>query len=76
MRKLPIAIMAAALLASAVPFSGAASAKDIKIGILLGFTGPLESVTPMMAKSAEMAIKEVNELACSAWRRHRRSRSR
>jgi len=61
MRKLPIAIMAAALLASAVPFSGAASAKDIKIGVLLGFTGPLESVTPMMGKSAEMAIKEVND---------------
>lgn len=41
--------------------SGAASAEEIKIGIILGFTGPIESMTPGMANSAELALKEVNE---------------
>ncbi|MBO0661900.1 ABC transporter substrate-binding protein [Jiella sp. CQZ9-1] len=40
---------------------GAAHAEDIKLGILFGFTGPLESITPPMARSAEMAIKEVSD---------------
>ena len=34
---------------------------DIKIGIILGFTGPIESLAPVMAKSAELAISEVNQ---------------
>jgi branched-chain amino acid transport system substrate-binding protein len=34
---------------------------DIKIGIILGFTGPIESLVPVMAKSAEMAIAEINK---------------
>ena len=55
MKKLLLATAAVAL------FAGASNAEDIKIGILLGFTGPLESITPMMAQSAEMAIKEVND---------------
>lgn len=32
--------------ASVALFAGAASAEDIKIGVVLGFTGPLESITP------------------------------
>lgn len=50
------------LLASAVSAlaAGGAFADDINIGILLGFTGPLESITPMMAEGAELAISEVN----------------
>lgn len=50
------------LLASAVSALAAngAFADDINIGILLGFTGPLESITPMMADGAELAIAEVN----------------
>ncbi len=55
MKKLLLATASVALLA------GAASAEDIKIGVLFGFTGPLESITPMMLQSAEMAIKEVND---------------
>ena len=39
---------------------GAAGAEDVKIGIILGFTGPLESITPSMAAGAELAINEVN----------------
>ena len=34
---------------------------QIKIGVILGFTGPIESLAPVMAKSAEMAIDEVNK---------------
>ena len=53
MKKLLLAASATALLA------GAASAQDateVKLGIVLGFTGPLESITPNMAAGAEMAI--------------------
>ena len=32
---------------------------DIKVGILLGFTGAVESVTPSMADSAELAFNEI-----------------
>lgn len=41
--------------------TGAASAEDVKMGIILGFTGPLESITPNMASGAELAVNEVNE---------------
>lgn len=40
--------------------SGAALANDVRIGIILGFTGPLESITPAMAAGAELAIAEIN----------------
>ena len=36
-------------------------AEDIKIGISLGFTGPLESLAPAMGNGAQMAIDEVND---------------
>jgi branched-chain amino acid transport system substrate-binding protein len=38
-----------------------ALADNVKIGIILGFTGPIESLAPVMAKSAELAIDEVNK---------------
>jgi len=34
---------------------------DIKIGIILGFTGPIESLTPDMGNSAELAFKEASD---------------
>ncbi|MDO5646425.1 ABC transporter substrate-binding protein [Paracoccus sp. (in: a-proteobacteria)] len=51
------------LLASAVGalMAGAAGAEEIKIGISLGFTGPLESMSPAMAQGAELAMKEVSD---------------
>ena len=55
MKKLLIA-MALVLLASAT-----ASAETIKLGVLFGYTGPIESLTPPMAKSAELAMKEVSD---------------
>lgn len=38
-----------------------AAAEDIKVGIILGFTGPIESLTPDMAASAELAFQEVSD---------------
>ncbi|WP_294621558.1 ABC transporter substrate-binding protein [uncultured Roseovarius sp.] len=57
MKKLLTATAAAALLA------GTAQADDheVKLGIILGFTGPIESLTPHMAAGAEMAMSEVTE---------------
>ena len=40
--------------------SGVALAEEIKLGIIIGFTGPIESLTPSMAAAAENAIAEVN----------------
>ena len=56
MKRLLTATAAAALMA------GPALAQDeIKIGIILGFTGPIESLTPSMADAAELAMAEVTE---------------
>lgn len=41
--------------------SGVAHAEDVKIGVILGFTGPIESLTPGMAASGELAMKEVSD---------------
>jgi len=53
----------AATAAAAVLAAGAATAQtdEVKIGVLLGFTGPLESLAPPMAEGAEMAIAEVSD---------------
>ena len=55
MKKLLIATTVSALIA------GAALAEDIKLGIVFGFTGPIESLTQPMAQAAEMAMKEVTD---------------
>jgi len=34
---------------------------DIKMGIILGFTGPIESLTPAMRDSAKLAFKEASD---------------
>ena len=50
----------AGLLLMLVPL-GAALAEDVKLGVLFGFTGPIESLTPPMADGAELAIEEVSD---------------
>ncbi len=55
MKKLLLATAATALVA------GGAFAEEVKLGISLGFTGPLESMSPAMAQGAEMAMKEVSD---------------
>ena len=39
----------------------AGHAKEVKIGVILGFTGPLESITPAMGAGAELAMAEVSD---------------
>ena len=53
-------IAATALAAAALP-AQAQEGDPIKIGVLLGFTGPLESLAPPIAAGAELAISEINE---------------
>ena len=55
MKKLLLATAATAAL------SGAGFAEEVKVGILIGFTGPIESLAPGMAAAAEMAMKEVSD---------------
>ena len=55
MKKLMTATAVTALMA------GMASAEEIKIGVLLGFTGPIESTVAHMGPAAHMAINEVND---------------
>jgi branched-chain amino acid transport system substrate-binding protein len=55
MKKLLLATAAAALTA------GGAFAEDVKLGISMGFTGPLESMSPTMAQGAELAMKEASD---------------
>jgi len=38
-----------------------AALADIKVGIILGFTGPIETLTPAMRDSAKLAFKEVSD---------------
>jgi len=55
MKKILLATAAMSLMATG------AMAEDIKLGIIFGFTGPIESLTPSMADGAEMAMKEVSD---------------
>ncbi|MCC0077402.1 MAG: ABC transporter substrate-binding protein [Rhodobacter sp.] len=54
MKKFLLSTATVALLA------GAAQADDVPIGIILGFTGPIDSLTPAMGDAAELAMAEVN----------------
>ena len=58
MKKRLMFFLAATLMAGAALADG--HAKEVKLGIILGFTGPLESITPAMAAGAEHAMREVN----------------
>ena len=51
MKKLLMATAASAIMATG------AQAEDIKLGVLLAFTGPLESLAPAIADGAELAIE-------------------
>ena len=55
MKKIAMAVLASSMLAAP------AMAADVKIGVLLGFTGPIESLAPNMATAAEMAMKEASD---------------
>ena len=55
MKKLLMASAATALCA------GAVQAQEVKIGVFLGFTGPIESLVAEMGPAAELAIAEAND---------------
>jgi len=38
-----------------------ADGHEVKMGVILGFTGPIESLTPNMAAAAELAMKEASD---------------
>ena len=59
MKKLLLATAATALAATGALAD--AHAKEVKLGVLYGFTGPIESLTGPMAAGAEMAMKEVTD---------------
>ena len=52
-------LLATTLLAAATTHAFA-DGHEIKMGLILGFTGPIESLTPGMADAAELAWNEVN----------------
>jgi branched-chain amino acid transport system substrate-binding protein len=58
MKKTLVALTSAAALAGAAP---AVAQEEITLGILLGFTGPVESLAPPIADAAELAMTEVSE---------------
>ncbi len=45
----------------ALATAAAAAGHAVKVGVSLGFTGPIESLTPAMADSAELALAEVSD---------------
>ena len=56
MKKLLTATAATALMAG----SAFADGEEVKIGVFLGFTGPIESLVAEMGPAAEFAISEVD----------------
>lgn len=54
-------LLSAAVVSLAMAGSAHAAAHAVKIGVLLGFTGPIESMTPAMGAGAELAMKEVTD---------------
>jgi branched-chain amino acid transport system substrate-binding protein len=59
MKNLLMTSAAMALLAG--PVAADNHGGGITLGVLMGFTGPIESLTPHMAEAAEMAMKEVSD---------------
>lgn len=59
MKKLLMATAAVALTAGTA-FAGG-HAKEVKLGVLFGFTGPIESLAPAMGDGAELAMEEVTK---------------
>ena len=53
-------ILSTAVAACVAAVATPAAAEDVKIGVFLGFTGPIESLVANMAPAAEAAIAEVS----------------
>ena len=59
MKKMLMATTAAALVATSALAGG--HAKEVKLGIEFGFTGPIESLSGPMAQGAELAMQEATD---------------
>ncbi len=59
--RLAACVALAATLCFALAPEAKADGHEVKVGVILGFTGPIESLTPDMAASAELALKEVSD---------------
>ncbi|MCG6858439.1 MAG: ABC transporter substrate-binding protein [Salaquimonas sp.] len=60
MKRLALTVAISATLVTPALMTPAFGA-TIKLGLLLGFTGPLDSVAPTMLSAAELAVKEIND---------------
>lgn len=60
MTRILLATVAGAVLAAAAT-TGAMAQETANVGIILGFSGPLELITPGMAASGELALKEASD---------------
>ena len=54
-------VAAAAALCLGMAPEAKADDHEVKVGVILGFTGPIESLTPAMGASAELALKEASD---------------
>jgi len=54
-------LLVSAAVAAGMSATSVASAEEIKLGVFLGLTGPIESLVAEMAPAAEAAIAEVSE---------------
>jgi len=54
-------ILAASVAATAMMAASAASAADVKIGFLGGFTGPIETLVPPIFDGAKLAVQQIND---------------
>jgi len=60
MKKFLLASAAVAMVSAGAALAGS-DGGEVKLGIIFGFTGPIESLTPPMAQGAELAMKEVSD---------------
>ncbi|MEM9319560.1 MAG: ABC transporter substrate-binding protein [Pseudomonadota bacterium] len=54
-------LLTSAVLAAAAAVAHAGGHRNVTIGVMLGFTGPAESLAPGMASGAELAMAEVTD---------------
>jgi branched-chain amino acid transport system substrate-binding protein len=60
MRQLKL-VLASAVAAGALSVSFGAAAEDVKLGLLLAYTGPLEAMAPPIGEAAKLAATHINE---------------
>ena len=58
-----VAVIIALLIYSQKKPTGVSTTGEVKVGIILGFTGPIETLTPAMRDSAKLAFKEAAKAA-------------